>query len=150
MVKSVCRQAFLWVLATFFALQTACAEMSQLEAVQSALDTTAIAVNTSWELAVEIREMEQRVILEKARNRTVEVDEAERLIAEVRALWEPRMHAFRAVHHAHEVAVRVFGAVKRGEEPMTALIASLSDLINLYGNLRELIEPLLSSRESNR
>lgn len=148
MLKSVCRQACLWLLSVFFVLQAACAETSQFQAVQSALDTTAVAVNTSWELSVGIREMEQRVILEKARNHTIEVDEAERLIAEVRALWEPRMHAFRAVHHAHEVAVRVFEAVKRGEEPMTALIASLSDLINLYGNLRELIEPLLS-REAN-
>lgn len=141
MLKSLCRQACLFGFVVWGVLASACAEMSQLQAVQTALDTTAVATNASWDFAIALRETEQRLVLDRARSGDVSVDEAARLIAEVRATWEPRMHAFRAVRHAHEVAVRVFVAVRDGQEPMSVLIASLGHLIDLYGNLRELIDP---------
>ena len=139
MLTLFCRQLALLFACTFVLLSSACAELTAVDGVAHTLDITAIAVNTSWSLAVEVRDLEQREVVAEARARAIEIDEAEARIRDIRAAWEPRFAAFRAVRHAHEVAVTLLESVRTGATPLSALLAKLDHILALYRELKTLL-----------
>lgn len=139
MLLRLARQALIPLFVVVGLMQTACAENQALTAAHHTLDLTAIAVNTSWAFAVDMRELEQREVLSRARASEIEVAEAERLIAAIRDAWEPRLAAFRAVREAHEAAVTIYEGVKAGQTPLGALSGALANIYALYLELKRIL-----------
>lgn len=140
------RQILVAFVAAFALVVSACGGSAELTAAHHTLDITAMAVNTSWAFALDVREHEQREVLARARAEEVSVDEAERLIGQIRAEWEPRLAAFQAVRNAHEVALQVYDTVKNGREPMGLLVSALADILELYRNLKALLPAHITDR----
>jgi hypothetical protein len=123
-------------------LLTGCGSNAALEVGGRTLQTIQVSTDTAWAVAVEAALREERAYVEGLDPSTTPHAEAEAKLAEIRAHWDGRFAAFRAVREAHALAVEVFEDFRDDEVGYETFIGALDNVLRLYRELRALLPAL--------
>lgn len=124
------------------ALLSGCTKSAALEAGGRTLQVIQVSVDTAWAVAVEASLREERSYIEGVDPASTPQAAAEAKLREIRAHWDERFSAFRAVREAHDAAVEIFEAYRDDEVDLDVFLGALDHVLELYRELRALLPAL--------